>query len=988
MNIRPRRPRAERRVHRKLLMAVVVAATALAPATLLPSRVAAAGAPNHVSFTLEGCRGSAGDFPSGGPFICTDDSLYTTGNLGSGWNELDLVPFRIIAQATNSAPSSQTYTIAEVVDNCIKSGTVTGFKCADGSDGFPGYDVISVPSLNGTHSDSSCAAVSASPSGGAGQALAPGLGGTDVSLDRLLTITQSTNTTCTYDFYARLALGSHLFPGSSLHANLALPTATGLTTSGIGARDVSIPVNGLAPQELSKTMTASQGSDHTWSVSKTQTPPTIAFNQSCNRANATTAAVTVTITWTRSAANPSGPITVHTDVAATNPSHRTITVNLTDTVYSGTTAVTPLTGTNPFTTSFDVGPGATVHTTNDIQVASGTTGLNDVATATYTDQATGIPIPGSVTATASATVQSSGSEANQTATITDDTSITGANLSYSIDSTVPASTGTFSDNTVPGAYTLGTATTHSIRWVSPSESGSGSIVLNETVYLNAPAITSGTLSDSVSLLGSGGSGVPAFSTSAPVQSTSITADATVALTISKTIPADVTGTQTFSFQVTGPSSYSSTQTLSIIPPATSTSTTISGLAPGAYTAHEVSNPPWVPQPDQSHTFTLVPGSYASCSSTMTFVNSFGPASASVQKVTVPAGSEAGWVFVLTGPGTPASSVCNSVTYVGECVVTTGTGSIPFTTSLVQGTYTVTEVSQPGWDETGVSLGAVSQAGPNCSFTVVYPDDAGMVFACKFTNTERSAVKVVKTQGGLPLSGTEAFSFRLTGPGSYSNTQIANAGNSGTLIWGLSGGVPQLVPGSYTLCELALGPGWSTTLATLPGATTDPGTGNVCVSFTLGAGVFNPPLTFTIDNTPPPGGGQRTIGYWKNWSCMAPGHQTDKLSPLLPDLTGVFQSMTCAEAVNVLSNPSAKYAENQLAAQLLAAELNVAAGASTCASISNPTTGAIALANQLLVTVGYNPANAPTQIIGSNSAFRAQALNLASILNAYNNELVC
>ena len=33
-------------------------------------------------------------------------------------------------------------------------------------------------------------------------------------------ITQLQNTTCVYDYYERLALGSHLFPGSSLHSNL------------------------------------------------------------------------------------------------------------------------------------------------------------------------------------------------------------------------------------------------------------------------------------------------------------------------------------------------------------------------------------------------------------------------------------------------------------------------------------------------------------------------------------------------------------------------------------------------------------------------------------------------------------------------------------------------------------------------------------------------------------------------------------------------
>lgn len=955
-------------------MAFIAAATAIAPVTLMPLRAAAAGPPSHVSFTLEGCRGSAADFPASGPFIC-DDSLYTTGNLGGGWNELDLVPFRIVAQAGNSAPASQTYTIAEVVDSMDA--------------GHPGYDVISVPAPNtslSTSSGSVCS-MSASPSGGAGASLTPGLGGTDTSLYRLLTISQPQSSTCVYDFYARLALGSHLYPGSSLHANLALPVydssnnVTDLTTSGIGARDVSIPVNQIAAQELSKSMTAVEGSDHTWNVVKTQTPASISFAQSCDPGNPTTAGVTVTITWTKSAADPSGPITVTTDITATNPSHRQIQVNVTDTVMSGTTAVTPLTGTNPFSDSFLADANTTTTITHTITVAQGTGSLNDHAVATYTDLVTGIPVPGTTDATASATVQFTGPETNSSAVVTDDTSITGANLTYSIDSTAPSSFGSFSDLTVPGAYTLGTATAHSVRWTSPSLTGNGSIQFNETVHLTAPAITSGTLGDTASLLGSDG-----FTTSAPATSTAITAAATVALTINKTMLPDVTGTQTFTFQVSGPGGYSSTQSISITPPATANSALITGLAPGSYTVHENPLAPWTPQADKTANIVLQPGNMASCSGSVRFDNTFGPASATVQKVTVPGGNESGWVFVLTGPGTPASSTCNSVTYTGECAVTAGTTAIPFSTTLSQGTYTVTEVAKPGWDLMGVTLDTTAQAGPTCSFTVVYPADAGHVFACQFTNRERSAVEVIKTQSGQPLSGTEAFSFQLTGPGGYSNTQIANAGNAGTVIWGLVGGVPQLVPGSYTLCELALGPGWSTTLANLLGATTDPSTGNVCVSFTLAAGVFNPPFTFTIDNTPPPGGGQRTIGYWKNWSCLAPGNQTDQLTQWLPQQLGAFQipSTGCAEAVNVLSNPSGKYAENQLAAQLLAAELNVAAGASTCSSVST----AIADANQLLTTIGYNPANAPTHIIGSSSQYRAQALSLATLLNNYNNGLVC
>ncbi|HEV8623591.1 MAG TPA: hypothetical protein VG034_03970, partial [Acidimicrobiia bacterium] len=64
----------------------------LAPTALIPA--GAATDPVHVNFTLEGCRNDGTiTFPDSGPFVCPD-SAYTTGNLGKGWNELDLVPHR------------------------------------------------------------------------------------------------------------------------------------------------------------------------------------------------------------------------------------------------------------------------------------------------------------------------------------------------------------------------------------------------------------------------------------------------------------------------------------------------------------------------------------------------------------------------------------------------------------------------------------------------------------------------------------------------------------------------------------------------------------------------------------------------------------------------------------------------------------------------------------------------------------------------------
>ena len=87
--------------------------------------------PGQVTFTLEGC-----DRPPGltlprpdGEFICPDAD-YGTGNQGSNWSELDLVPFRLTARIK----PAQTFMVVIAAD------------AEDGGD--VGFDQISVPQLN------------------------------------------------------------------------------------------------------------------------------------------------------------------------------------------------------------------------------------------------------------------------------------------------------------------------------------------------------------------------------------------------------------------------------------------------------------------------------------------------------------------------------------------------------------------------------------------------------------------------------------------------------------------------------------------------------------------------------------------------------------------------------------------------------------------------------------------------------------------------
>jgi hypothetical protein len=744
-----------------LLVAALVQA---APAMAAPP-------PSGVQLTLEGCRNNGGiTLPNGsGDFICPD-SAYTSGNLGKGWNELDLVPYRLTTDAGNSAPASSTYTIAIVVDN----------KDA----GHPGYDVLSVPVLNTGLSSASCTA----PTVGSELIASPGLGGIAESRYRLVTITQAKNTTCVYDYYARLALGSHLFPGSSLHANLANEN---LSTAGIGARDVSIPVKEILPQELRKDMSASRNASHMWSVTKAPTPATLSFEDTCTGASPASAQVQITIVYERLAATPSGDVNILTHVYAKNPASRTITVNVTDQVYEGTTQTAPV-GAPASSGPIDV-PANTEQLvlTHMFTATSGANQFNDVATATYTDKVTGVPVPGQTTATAQATVQT-GSTANTTATIVDVEDITGSNLSYSVDSTAPSSFGSF------GSYVLGTKTDGPVTWTSPTLTGSGSVTFNKTVYVDQPSITSGTLHDEATLTGSDG-----FSTSATAD-VNISANALVSLKINKTIPNILQGgeSETFDFNVYNASNILvASPSISFAAGETSKSITVSGLAPGKYTVKEVPKAGWATQPDATTTITL-----PTCSGEVSFTNLNNPAAARVKKVTVPAGNEAGWTFTLDGPGTGPG---------GESKTTSGAGFVTFDTVLEEGNYTITETLKDGWDQTGASA--------ECSFEVNYPADSDRVFSCTYTNTQRGKIIVVKQTD--PDGSTQSFEFDP----SYGDNFFLSDGQEND-----SG---PLVPGSYSVTE-TVPAGWDLTKATCDN-------GDAPGAIGLGAGET---VTCTFENT--------------------------------------------------------------------------------------------------------------------------------------------
>jgi hypothetical protein len=783
-------------------------------------------------------------------------------------------------------------------------------------------------------------------------------------------------------------------------------------------------------------MAASAGADKQWTITKLGSPASVSFGDVCSKDGPQPQDVSITVSWT--VKQTTSGINVITHVYATNPASRTITANVVDKIYAGTDQTTLLDTSPP--TSVDVPANSTVLViTHEVTLDPVTTGLdvgsdlNDVATASYTDTVTGVGIPGTTEARANAQI-TQGDVANGTVDVTDTESITGTGLQFLV-----------SDPTTGYSnYTANDKTTGPVDWSTTGVTADGSVVFSKTVYLDSRRITSGSLSDTAKIL-SGETTLDSFLLSIPISST-----ASTKLTISKTVPDILATGERFeiTFHVAGTTpavpgddttKYSNDVTLTFLPGDTTKSTDITGLLPDTYVVTETKNT-WFPadyptSPSQDGFLAPVGGNQqsvdlsadaggvvANCSGTASFTNALaqGFAHAKVQKITAPvlASTDAdyNWTFTLKDPN--GDTLSTAIAGAGAGYVLFGT--TPGVDLELEGKYTVVETTKTGWDLTSVDP-ADSVDAELCSFTVNYPQDEGTTFSCTFTNTKRGHANVVKTVQGLPPAGTQAFTFQLrqdattTAVGTVLETQTANAANGGVFAF-----TTLLVPATtYQLCEIVM-PGWNTNLGLIgtlfvPGSMLTPTLPNpdvnnmtVCANFTVTAGETK---SFSVDNSPPPGGRALTIGFWKNWaSCtssstsktptldatlyayLPSGIPVGKVASVVPGHVGQYsffgQTATstadCPHAVLLLNKSDfsgKKRASDPLynmAAQLVGAELNIAAGAGVCAKVVT----AITQANALLTKYTFTGFTYTGKL---SSADATLANSLATRLDNYNND---
>jgi hypothetical protein len=453
---------------------------------------------------------------------------------------------------------------------------------------------------------------------------------------------------------------------------------------------------------------------------------------------------------------------------------------------------------------------------------------------------------------------------------------------------------------------------------------------------------------------------------------------TASLTVLKSIPNVLQGSETvtFTFQALLNNVVQGSCTITFTAGETNDQCSITGLQPNTtYTIHEVPQSPWATQPDQ----TVTTGDPGSNTAEVSFENTFGPATAQACKVTDVdntghnASSDT-FTFELFANGASIDTDPNTDGVQKDTVTVNGGGTAEspncasFATSLVEGVkYTIAEQTPAsGW--TLVSTVCDVNGTTVSDFTPDYPGDADAVFTCTATNSI-SAAHVTVRKVTIPAGSEAGFTFHLYADGVDTGATATSTG-SGALNFtpnvDLQDGV------HYTIIEDPKA-NWSSN-------------GGVGCDFTVSYPADSG-KTFTCVFTNTHVSNGLTMGYWKTHLSFDSKHpNAPYTAKYLPQSLGNYVVNTTAKATAVwnaanCSNSGTIKQQNQnaigcLAGQLLAAELNVANGADTCAN------GVIADANAFLISISYI---GPTgNYSGITAAQRATAISLKTALDTYNN----
>jgi hypothetical protein len=297
-----------------------------------------------------------------------------------------------------------------------------------------------------------------------------------------------------------------------------------------------------------------------------------------------------------------------------------------------------------------------------------------------------------------------------------------------------------------------------------------------------------------------------------------------------------------------------------------------------------------------------------------------------------------------------------------------------------GSYTVTEAADPtGW--AFGSLSCTNSGGTTSTSTAAkvatITIGAGGSATCTYVNNELGTIIIEKEVVGGSTLQTFSFTRRI----STSTSDAGDNPNPTMTHGGSSTSNKKLAANTYRVCEVNLAAGWQTPTVTVNGtptalSVTDAGTGTFCVQVVLAAGAT---ATVHFVNTPPPGGGTRTIGYWKTHaSCSeSNGNQYQKTidagfplavtDPHINDPTDAFYTsnpigifdgtptLTCIQVVRLLDKSTINGDKRpgdpiyNMVAQMVAAKLNLSAGAGSCTALNN----ALTAASAYLVSISFN-----------------------------------